>query len=58
MKGLIDIKAKLGCSLEEEREGVKIGREGEAAHTGEEEEGGERGKEKGVSSDDVVEGKG
>lgn len=53
-----DRKAELGSGLEEEREGVEIGRKREVAHPREEEEGGERGGEEGVSPDDIVEGKG
>lgn len=53
-----DREAELGSGLEEEREGVEIRRKREVAHTREEEEGGERGGEEGMSPDDVVEGKG
>lgn len=60
MKNLGEGKAELGRSLEEEREGVEVRREGEVAHTGEEEDREVRrgGEEEGVNSDDVVEGEG
>lgn len=40
--GVRVVRAQLGTGLENEREGVKIGREREAAHAGEEEESRER----------------
>lgn len=51
-------RTNLGGSLESKREGVKVGRDGEAAHTGKEVEGGERGGQEGVGPNDVVVAKG
>lgn len=48
---------ELGGRFEGKREGVKVRRDGQAAHARKEEEGGQRGGQESVSSNDVVVGK-